>query len=156
MNTKSQSACAGLLLALGAMAAAASPTTAECAANAAEQWEVPRAVLAAVWVQEGGRVGHCSENTNQTRDCGPMQINTIHYGPLGVTEQSVRDDPCVNFDIAAKLLAGHYKATRSWAAAMVRYHSQTPHHAARYLSRLGGSISRVQRLCATLPPSACN
>jgi len=120
---------------------------AACATRAAEAFQIPRLVIAAVWAHENGRVGVCSPpNANGTRDCGPMQVNTVQiadYAAFGVTLEGLRDDACVNFAVAAHLLRRHHAATGSWEAAVGRYHSRTPPLAERYLGHVRRALGRV-------------
>lgn len=70
-------------------------------------------------------------------DLGCFQIN---YRWHGEHFASVADmlDPAQNADYAARFLRSHFRRLGDWTAAVGAYHSRTPGHAARYLSRYEG------------------
>lgn len=123
------------------------PTTkilAACIMLAAQNYNVPPAVLTGIYLAEGGRVGQEVSNTNGSYDLGPMQINTIWLGDLskrwGISKdqarKKVRDDTCANVDVAAWILRGHLDETRNLGQALSHYHSRTPKHGQKYRKRV--------------------
>lgn len=120
-----------------------------CVRQASETFEIPPVVLAVIAMVEGGASGMESPNSNGSFDLGPLQINTIHLAEFeryGVTRAMLRDDVCVNVAAGAFLLRRHYNSTGDWGAAITRYHSATPKHAARYA---GLAVNALKRLSAS-------
>ncbi len=117
---------------------------AACIMLASQTHNVPPALLAGIYKAEGGKVGQQVANTNGTYDLGPMQINTLWIPELakewGVNKkrahEMVRDDPCVNVNVAAKILRGHLNETNDLALALEYYHSRTPKHGTKYKKRV--------------------
>lgn len=107
---------------------------AACILLAAQNYSVPPAALIGIYNVEGGKVGQQVRNTNGSYDLGPMQINTIWMPELakkwGVSQAHakkwVRDDACTNAGVAAWILRGHLKETKSLSRAITHYHSRTP------------------------------
>ncbi len=123
---------------------------AACLMMAAQTYGIPPAVLLGIYQVEAGRVGQEVRNTNGSYDLGPMQINTIWIpelaGKWGVSQttarQWVRDDPCINVDIAAWILKGHFNETKNMSQAIAHYHSRTPRHGNAYRYRVISSMRR--------------
>lgn len=123
---------------------AATKILAACMMLASQAHDVPPALLVGIYKAEGGKVGQQVENTNGTYDLGPMQINTIWLPELakewGVSKdrahEMVRDDPCVNIKVAAKILRGHINETKDLALALEYYHSRTPKFGKKYKKRV--------------------
>lgn len=122
----------------------ASKIFAACLMLASQTYSVPPAVLVGIYKAEGGKVGQQVRNDNGSYDLGPMQINTV-WMPLlaekwGVDEHTaqawVRDDACTNVGVAAWILRGHMKETKSLSQAIAYYHSRTPEYGTRYRSRV--------------------
>lgn len=125
-----------------------------CLLLAAETYEVPPAVLLGIMTVEGGRVGQeVGPNTNGTFDLGPMQINTIWLPELAdhwqVDEETargwVRDDACVNIQVAAWILRGRIDKTGNLAGGIAHYHSGTPGIGERYAMRVLDAIDRMSK-----------
>lgn len=123
---------------------AATKILAACMMLASQAYNVPPAVLVGIYKAEGGKVGQEVANTNGTFDLGPMQINTLWMPELaqewGVSKERarelVRDDPCVNVKVAAKILRGHLNETKNLALALEYYHSRTPKFGKKYKKRV--------------------
>ncbi|MDR1658266.1 MAG: lytic transglycosylase domain-containing protein, partial [Deltaproteobacteria bacterium] len=106
-----------------------SPVTFECLADSSQKFEVPLAVLLLIMETEAGSVGVVSQNTNGSRDLGPMQINSLWLEPLqqlGLEEADVRDNGCVNLAVGAWILRSHLRRSGSVTSAIKDYHSRTP------------------------------
>ncbi|MEI7610529.1 MAG: hypothetical protein WCJ64_24375, partial [Rhodospirillaceae bacterium] len=58
------------------------PVTVDCIDGAARQQQVPREILYAIGVVEGGKVGEIAHNTNGSYDIGVFQINSHWLGML--------------------------------------------------------------------------
>lgn len=113
------------------------PVSFECVRLSSESFSVPIALLFLVMETERGTVGEYSVNANGTRDLGPMQINSLWLpvlAELGIAEESIRDNGCVNVAVAAWILRGHLLDTGDPLKALARYHSRTPLVARRYLN----------------------
>lgn len=117
---------------------------AACMMLAAQNYDVPPAVLAGIYKAEGGEVGQQVANKNGSYDLGPMQINTIWLPELakewGVNKKTahkmVRDDPCTNVNVAAWILRGHMNETQNLSQALQHYHSRTPKYGTKYKKRV--------------------
>lgn len=121
-----------------------------CIFTAAQTYAVPPSVILGVLHVEGGRVGMASENTNGTKDLGPMQINTIWVPGLarywGVPEATalrmVRDDACVNIGVGAWILRSKMNETGSLYRGIAHYHSATPDLGQRYRSKVMSAMQQ--------------
>lgn len=125
---------------------------AACISLATQTYQVPPAALIGIMSVEGGRVGQEVGNKNGSKDLGPMQINTLWLRDLAsawntdeATARSwVRDDPCVNINVAAWIL--HTKIDEAggdiWAG-IARYHSATPHLGQRYQAKVAASLESM-------------
>ena len=113
---------------------------AACILLAAQNYEVPPAVLLGIYQVEGGTVGQENHNTNGSSDLGPMQINTVWIPELaehwGVSEQTaqkwVRDDPCTNVRVAAWILKQPINETGDLTKAISQYHSRSNQQGRKY------------------------
>lgn len=124
----------------------------ECLVDAAVEMQVPVETLKLLLTIEGGRVGECSQNTNRTRDCGPAQINSLWFPkiaggrvPPAEIEHALTFDACYNVRIAAWILRREIDAV-GWAnfwTGVGNYHSRTPRHHQRYLSRIIAAARRA-------------
>lgn len=89
-------------------------------------------------------------------DVGCMQVNLMYHGSAFA---SVDDafEPSLNVGYAARFLRGLYDSTNHWPTAASYYHSQTPHLAATYKSKLmkvwsaGGSRAAIASLTPVAP-----
>lgn len=123
---------------------AATKILAACLMLASQTYSVPPAVLVGIYKAEGGKVGQEVRNKNGSYDMGPMQINTVWLPQLaekwGVNESTarkwVRDDACINVEIAAWILKSHLLETGSLSQAIAHYHSRTPIYGGRYQKRV--------------------
>ena len=122
------------------------PLTAACIAAAAAAQNVSETALWLILKVEGGRVGACTVQSNESHDCGPAQINaetwvTTLAGITGRTVPEVfyaiRDNGCFNIHAAAYILRQKIDETEGdvWDG-MGRYNSATPVIKQRYQSRL--------------------
>lgn len=132
---------------------------AACLSQAAETYKVPPAVLVAIMRVEGGRIGQEVGNTNGSYDLGPMQVNTIHLAELaklwGVNKDTartwVRDDGCVNVNVAAWILRDRINDSGSLATGIAHYHSRTPVHGQKYARRVNKALSDMGLLARNVP-----
>jgi soluble lytic murein transglycosylase-like protein len=85
---------------------------------------------------EQGRVGKSAENKNGTSDYGPMQINSIwlpKLSALGISEELLKDNGCVNAAVGTWLLRYHLRETGDPLMAVSRYHSRNQKRQTKYL-----------------------
>lgn len=127
------------------------PVRAECVQDAAAYYSVPKSVIVAVMAAENGRVGEFRRNTNHTRDNGPMQINSSWVDGegeddlthLGITEEMIRNNGCINVYAGGFILAQHY-----WRhdplEAIGRYHSKTPSLKRKYQKHVLAVMKRIR------------
>lgn len=100
-----------------------------------------------------------------SHDLGPMQINDRAWGDtfarVGIARESLRDNACLNIHAGTWILWTHWRSIRAerakanepedgaLGAAILRYHSRTPKHQARYLGLAKGALERgVKRALA--------
>lgn len=111
----------------------------QCVDAAAAAYQLPRNVFRAVLRTEGGWVGLKKRNTNGSYDMGPGQINTIHLpelSKLGITEQMLVGDACINVHVAAYRLRLEIERVQDFWRGVGNYHSRTPHLHQAYLKRV--------------------
>ena len=122
--------------------------TVQCTMQAAQQFGLPAGALAGILMNEGGKPGQWSRNTNGSYDLGPAQINTLWIKKLratGITANMVANDGCLNVTVAAGILALYrQQAGGNLWTALGWYHSHSPLLVNQYLARM------VRRLNAAL------
>jgi hypothetical protein len=97
-----------------------------CINDAAYEYHVPAKLIIAVLNVEQGKVGMANRNSNGTYDLGPMQINTIWWPKLsryGITQDDVKNSPCVNIKVGAWILSKSIVAGESLRVGVGNYHS---------------------------------
>jgi len=122
------------------------PVEAACVVTASEYYGVPLVYVIGVMATEGGRVGECVKNTNGTRDCGPMQVNTVwqkKLAPYGITEPVLRDNGCLNVAVGTWILAQHLSKHPPWKA-IGAYHSLTPRLNSAYQHRVYRRLQNIK------------
>lgn len=105
-----------------------------CAFEIADYYKVPIELIAAVRMQEGGKV--CKKDGprfNGSYDHGPMQINSWwfeeHQGQLqqfGITEYSVTCNFCQNVSVGTWILAQELERYKDIDKALSAYNSGKP------------------------------
>jgi hypothetical protein len=81
-------------------------------------------------------------------DLGCFQINWRYHGKYFPDADSMLS-PVDNVAYAARLLADERRQSTSWSAAVTRYHTRNPHHAAKYRCLV------AKRLDAAKTPEDC-
>lgn len=126
----------------------AKPLTSSCLKSVAENYQIHPDVLLALLLVEGGTVGENSRaNVNGSYDIGLFQINSIHrpaLAALGVTEEQLRNDGCLNAAVAGwhlrRVLTPEVMANvtddESYLRAIALYHSATPRFNEIYAGKL--------------------
>jgi len=126
-----------------------SSVLATCLFLAAQQYQIPPAVLIGILHTEGGKAGQAvGPNKNGTYDLGPMQINTIWLDelskkwnvPKATARRWVQDDACVNVGVAAWILRQKVNETGALSKGIAYYHSATPHIGRRYWRKVMGNM----------------
>lgn len=102
--------------------------TAYCVVHAAREFMVPPEALLAMIMQEAGKPGMKSPNSNGSFDLGVAQINTVWLkdgSPLKyyVNENQLAYDTCANIHVAAWILTKHYRKSGDIWRAIGMYHS---------------------------------
>ncbi|MDB5478439.1 MAG: BfpH [Alphaproteobacteria bacterium] len=122
---------------------------ATCLMLAAQTYSVPPAVIVGIMQVEGGRIGQVvGPNKNGTFDLGPMQINTMWLPSLAkywrvnynTAYRMVKDDPCVNVNVAAWILRQRLNESRNLTLAIAHYHSKTPRFGYVYARKVIGAM----------------
>ncbi|NDV50751.1 lytic transglycosylase domain-containing protein [Salipiger sp. PrR003] len=117
--------------------------TAACISQAAAAYGIQPVVIAAIMRTEGGKVGQYSENTNGTRDLGPMQINDgvwtgeiadkFFRGNEARAEDQLLNNGCFNIHAGAWILRQNIDLSNGDVLEGIgRYHSWTTQHKERY------------------------
>lgn len=121
-----------------------------CVQQAARDYHVPESVLYAIRQVEGGTVGEHTDNTNKTKDYGPMQVNDVwvkHFrSNYGITAEMIRDQPCVAVRASAYIVRYEINRTNDFWRGVGNYHSRTPKFHNRYLSKVLPAAYRYQRI----------
>lgn len=124
---------------------------AACLIAASHTYQVPPAVMIGIMQVEGGHVGQAAgPNFNGTYDLGPMQVNTRWIPELAklwhVSHTTaytwLRDDGCVNVNVAAWILRKKIVETGSLYVGIAHYHSATPGEGGRYANRVVATLDR--------------
>lgn len=115
--------------------------TVACIVRAEADYGIPMLLIEAVYLTEGGKVGHAVRNTNGSYDVGPMQINwgkrstwgRYFERSYGLDIKRLAWDPCANFRAGAYVLRKSYNKTGDWDRAVAVYHagSETKENANR-------------------------
>jgi hypothetical protein len=121
------------------------PVTTACILAASQLQNIHPMNIMTILRVEGGKVGEYSENTNGTRDLGPMQINDrvwlpeiaeMHFnGNENAARYAVQNDGCYNVHIGAWILRKNINsADGDIIEGIGRYHSRTPKYKKRYIA----------------------
>jgi len=128
---------------------------ATCLMLAAQNYNVPPAVMLGIMHVEGGRVGQAAgPNENGTYDLGPMQINTMWVKDLSsywrvnynVAYSMIKDDPCLNVNVAAWILRQRLNESGNLTLAIAHYHSKTPKFGYVYARKVISAMRRMSLL----------
>ncbi len=132
----------------------------DCINAASRAHKVPAVLLVMLLRVEGGRLGAVSQNTNDTVDIGPMQVNStwVHKTAQrwGASDEAaykaLRDNLCANMEAGAWILrAGLEEAHGDLWEGVAFYHSHSPEHKQRYLGLLWDQVSKLQLLKRAAP-----
>jgi hypothetical protein len=138
---------------------------AACLMLASHNFQVPPQALIAIMQVEGGHVGQAvGPNQNGSYDLGPMQVNThwvpqlqrIWHTDYQTTLYRVRDDGCINVHVAAWILRQRINETGNLYRGIAAYHSFTPEHGSKYLTRIIAALRRMGFLTADNRPVVVN
>lgn len=121
-----------------------------CIARSARQYRIHPLVVKAVALQEAGKPGTVSRNTNDTFDLGIMQVNSDNLPFLKkqfpwVTFERLANNACENILVGTYFLRHKIDAADSFWQGVGNYHSGTPKHHKRYMSQL---IPKYKKLVA--------
>lgn len=96
----------------------------QCVAKASATYQVPELLLHSIIRKENGRQGQAVPNKNGSRDLGLAQINTVWLGELkqyNITEHALKQDNCLNVQVASWVLRKYFLLKNDWYAATVAY-----------------------------------
>lgn len=162
-------AAIAVLLALAAMPPAAraqtvlEPEPVECLAAASAAYHVPLRVLLVLLRVEGGTLGHVSENSNETVDIGPMQINSAWVPKVAahwrttpdVAFRTLRDRFCPNVEAGSWILRqGLDEARGNLWDGVAYYHSHDPDLGRDYLRKVFDVLTGMQARARLTPSTA--
>jgi hypothetical protein len=138
------------------VATRASPTPViACIEAAASVYRLPPAVVVILLSVEGGSLGRVSQNTNETVDVGPMQVNSTwipalatHWGASqSATFKALRDNFCANVEAGTWILRQALdEAHGDFWEGVGFYHSHDPGYRADYLRKVLHQALRLQAL----------
>jgi hypothetical protein len=132
-----------------------SPTIEGCVLAAARVYRLPPAMLVILLNVEGGSLGRVRQNTNDTVDIGPMQVNQIWiplvaahwHAAAAATFRALRDNFCANVEAGAWILRhGLDEAGGDFWQGVGFYHSHDPDEKARYLRAVLRQAIRLRAL----------
>jgi hypothetical protein len=131
-----------------------------CVLAAANLHQLPPAVLVILLNVEGGTIGHVSENSNDTVDIGPMQVNDIWlprlarhwHASIPDTFEALRDNFCANLEGGAWILRLELDEARGdfWAGVAI-YHSHDLGYQADYLRKVLRQTLILQHVAGRAP-----
>jgi hypothetical protein len=133
-----------------------------CITAAARVYRLPPAMLVILLNVEGGSLGRVSQNTNDTVDIGPMQVNQIWiplvaahwHATAAAAFRALRDNFCANVEAGAWILRhGLDEAGGDFWQGVGFYHSHDPDEKERYLRAVLRQAIRLQAL-AVRPAAA--
>ncbi|TRL23452.1 lytic transglycosylase domain-containing protein [Methylosinus sporium] len=128
-----------------------------CIDAAAHAHSIPPEVLLILLNVENGRLGAVSQNTNDTVDIGPMQVNQIWVPKLAehwrasreATYRALRDEFCANVEGGAWILRQALdEADGDLWEGIGLYHSHNERHKATYRRLVLAQGRRLQREAA--------
>jgi len=128
-----------------------------CLSAAAAAHHLPPGVLVILLNVEGGRLGRVSQNTNDTVDIGPMQINQIwipavarHWrASQAATRDALLNNFCANVEAGAWILRTAIdEAHGDFWEGVGLYHSHSTQHKTRYLRLVLQQALRLQGVAA--------
>ena len=122
-----------------------------CINEAAITYQVPATVIISVIKTENGKNGEVSKNPNGTYDLGVMQINSSWIPALskkGISEESVKSDPCMNVKVGTWILAQGMAIGEGWEG-VGNYHSHTPKHNLTYREKVKKIYTHYDMLSRT-------
>lgn len=134
----------------------------DCINAASHAHKVPAVLLVLLLRVEGGRLGAVSQNTNDTVDIGPMQVNSTWVHKMAqrwnssdeAAFKALRDNLCANLEGGAWILrAGLDEARGDLWEGVAFYHSHSPEHKQRYLGLLWQQVTRMQLTAPVPSPS---
>ncbi len=126
---------------------------ASCINAAATAHRLPPGVLVILLNVEGGKLGKVSQNTNDTVDIGPMQINQIwipavarHWrASAAATRDALLNCFCANVEAGAWILrTGIDEARGDFWEGVGYYHSHSTEHKTTYLRLVLRQVLRLQ------------
>jgi soluble lytic murein transglycosylase-like protein len=131
---------------------AATSVIATCLMLAAQNYNVPPAVMLGIMHVEGGAIGQAAgPNDNGTYDLGPMQINTSWVPQLArfwnvnanTALNMVKNDACINVNVAAWILRQRLNESGNLTLAIAHYHSKTPRFGYVYARKVIVAMKRM-------------
>jgi hypothetical protein len=128
------------------------PVIQGCILAAAQLHHLPPTVLIVLLNVEGGSIGRVSQNTNDSVDVGPMQVNEIwlpklarHWkASVGDAFLALRDNFCANVEGGAWILSlALAEAHGEFWEGVAIYHSHDPGYQRTYLRRVLHEVLRL-------------
>ncbi|MCG7358517.1 lytic transglycosylase domain-containing protein [Roseomonas mucosa] len=126
-----------------------------CINAAAAAHRLPPGVLVILLNVEGGTLGRVSQNTNDTVDIGPMQVNQIWIPAIArhwrasqaATRDALLNNFCANVEAGAWILrTGIDEARGDFWEGVGYYHSHSTQHKTTYLRLVLRQALRLQGL----------
>jgi hypothetical protein len=142
------------LLPMTSRAATVAPVVG-CIESAASVYRLPPAVIVILLSVEGGSLGHVSQNTNETVDIGPLQVNSTWVPAVAKhwraspsdTFAALRDNFCANIEAGSWILRQAMdEAHGDFWGGVGFYHSHDPAYRADYLRKVLRQTLRLEAL----------
>jgi hypothetical protein len=129
-----------------------------CIVAAARRHSLPPAIIVVLLNVEGGTIGHVSQNSNDTVDIGPMQVNEIwlpqlarHWNAsINDTFEALRDNFCANVEGGSWILREALDESEGdfWKGVGI-YHSHDPDYQHSYLGAVLHEVLRLKSEVST-------
>ncbi|MCE2580150.1 lytic transglycosylase domain-containing protein [Komagataeibacter sp. FNDCR1] len=133
------------------------PALPRCLFMAADAQKIPRSILAALMLTEGGHPGTEMPNRDGSHDLGVMQVNDrtwlnkvaylLFDGDRAKARRELRDNGCLSLAVGAWIFRGYVdEAGGDYARAVGYYNSHTPVHMAAYQQRVRHNFVKLSQL----------
>ena len=122
------------------------PVTQVCIEQAAYVYKVPPIIILSVMAQESGKTGRYTVNKNNTKDYGPMAINSSWLPRLyknGITESALTNNGCLNVFVGTAIIREQAIKTGDWWNAVGNYHSRTSLLHNKYLMSVAHKTEKI-------------
>lgn len=123
----------------------------ECLINVTRRFELDLGLFLAVLRTEGAKTNFSRWNTNNTKDYGPAQINSVwikRFRQFGIPANSylLKHHTCFNLTAGAWILRYEMDRAKSFWDGVGHYHSRTPHLKKAYIRRVYNNWQTIMKI----------